>query len=150
MDRDTTGIQDPAHPDNDELTARPVEMEARQRDSATLAGNDGARPTEVLNVYRLVPIAEADDPRWDNSPFQGIVVVAARSSGDARLIAAARELDYMEIDAKPAEDVTTNMASAFRSDKLYTVIEVDRDRADLTRGVLEGGVSVDTIKPVQM
>jgi hypothetical protein len=150
MDRDTNGTKASGQPANEELTARPVELEARQRDAAAFAGNGATRPTEVLNVYRLVPIAEADDPRWDNSPFQGIVVVAARSTGDARLVAAARELDYMDIDAKPAEDVTTNMASAFRSDKLYTVIEVDRDRADLTRGVLEGGVSVDTIKPVQM
>jgi hypothetical protein len=150
MNKETNGMQASEHPANEELTARPVEIDARQRDAATLAGNGGSRPTEVLNIYRLVPIAEADDPRWDNSPFQGVVVVAARSTGDARLVAAARELDYMDIDAKPAEDVTTNMASAFRSDKLYTVIEVDRDRADLTRGVLEGGVSVDTIKPVQM
>ncbi|WP_246084994.1 hypothetical protein [Rhizobium glycinendophyticum] len=150
MDRDTNDIGALWRPANEELTARPVEMEARQRDSAALGGNAASRPKEILNVYRLVPIAEADDPRWGNSPFQGVVVVAARSTGDARVVAASRELDYMDIDAKPAEDVTTNIASAFRSDKLYTVIEVDRDRADLIRGVLEGGVSVDTIKPVQM
>ncbi len=104
----------------------------------------------MLNVYRLQPIAEADDPRWENSPFQGTVVVAARTAGDARVVASARELDYMEIDAKPAEDVTTTMASAFRSDKLYTVVEIDRDRSDLKRGILEGEISTDTIRPVQM
>ncbi len=75
--------------------------------------------------------------------------MAARSTGDARIVAAARELDYMEVDAKPAEDVTTSMASAFRSEKLYTVIEIDRDRTDLSRGVIEGNIAIDTIRPVQ-
>lgn len=76
--------------------------------------------------------------------------MAARTSGDARIIAAERELDFMEVDAAPAEDVTTSSASAFRSEKLYTVIEIDHARRDLSRGVLEGDVTVDTIKPVQV
>jgi hypothetical protein len=142
-------------PDNDKttaaevaLTGRPLETRARQEDAALAALGDTGR-TELLNVYRLQPIAEADDPRWQNSPFQGTVIVAARTAGDARIVAAGRELDYMEIDAKPAEDVTTAMASAFRSDKLYTVIEIDRDRSDLRRGVLKGDIAIDTIRPVQ-
>ncbi len=133
----------------DDRTDRPVEVAARQNDAATTAEGNANRP-ELLNVYRLEPIAEADDPRWDNSPFQGTVVVAARTSGDARIVASGRELDYMEIDAKPAEDVTTSMASAFRSEKLYTVIEIDRDRSDLRRGVLEGDIATDTIRPAQV
>lgn len=133
----------------DDRTSRPVEIVARQDDAATTAGGTSG-PAELLNVYRLEPIAEADDPRWDNSPFQGTVVVAARTSGDARIVASGRELDYMEIDAKPADDVTTTTASAFRSEKLYTVIEIDRDRSDLCRGVLEGDIATDTIRPVQV
>lgn len=135
----------PAH----DRTGRPLEVAARLTDAATTAQGNSHRP-EKLNVYRLEPIAEADDPRWDNSPYQGTVVVAARTSGDARIVASGRELDYMEIDAKPAEDVTTTMASAFRSEKLYTVIEIDRDRSDLTRGILEGKIATDTIRPVQV
>jgi hypothetical protein len=123
-----------------------VESRAQMLDSSTTAGNEA----ELLNIYRLVPIAEANDPRWDNSPCQGEVVVAARTTGDARIVAAERELDFMEIDAAPAEGVTTNNASAFRSEKLYTVIEVDHARRDLQRGVIEGEISVDTIKPVQV
>lgn len=107
-------------------------------------------PGEVLNVYRLSPIAKQDDPRWQNSPSQGEVVVAARSSGDARIVAAARELDFMEIDAAPADGVSTSDASAFRSEKLYTVIEIEHGRRDLARGVLSGDVSVATIRPVQV
>lgn len=123
-----------------------MESQAQLKDAATTA------PTapEILNVYRLVPIAEPSDPRWENSPYQGVVVVAARTSGDARIVAAERELDFMEVDAAPAEDVTTSNASAFRSEKLYTVIEIDHARRDLRRGVLEGNVTVDTIKPVQV
>jgi hypothetical protein len=125
---------------------QPVESRAQIRDSTTAAGKE----PELLNIYRLVPIAQADDPRWDNSPCQGEVVVAARTPGDARIVAAERELDFMEIDSAPAEDVTTRNASAFRSEKLYTVIEVAHSRRDLTRGVLKGNISVDTIKPVQI
>jgi hypothetical protein len=123
-----------------------VESQAQMKDATLMAT---AEP-EVLNIYRLVPIAEPSDPRWGNSPYQGVVVVAARTSGDARIVAAERELDFMEVDAAPAEDVTTSNASAFRSEKLYTVVEVDHARGDLERGVLEGTVRVDTIKPVQV
>lgn len=124
---------------------RSAESRSQQDDATT---TDDTR--ELLNIYRLEPTAEADDPRWDNSPYQGVVVVAARTSGDARIVATERELDFMEIDSAPAEDVTTSNASAFRSEKLYTVIEVDHGRTDLKRGVLEGEISVGTIKPVQI
>jgi hypothetical protein len=124
---------------------RSAESRSQQDDATT---TDDTR--ELLNIYRLEPTAEADDPRWDNSPYQGVVVVAARTSGDARIVATERELDFMEIDSAPAEDVTTSNASAFRSEKLYTVIEVDHGRTDLKRGVLKGEISVGTIKPVQI
>jgi hypothetical protein len=75
--------------------------------------------------------------------------VAARTAGDARIVAAARELDYMEVDSAPAEDVSTANASAFRSEKLYTVVELEHGRHDLRRGVLEGQVRTDNIKPTQ-
>lgn len=124
-----------------------VESQAQIRDAARLAdAGDGSEP---LNVYRLVPIARFDDPRWGNAPDQGEVVVAARTAGDARIVAAARELDFMEVDAAPAEDVTTINASAFRDDKLYSVIEIERGRRDLQRGILEGTIRTDTIRPTQ-
>ena len=76
-------------------------------------------------------------------------MVAARTSGDARIVAAGRELDFMEVDAAPADDVTTFNASAFRDDKLYTVIEIESGRTDLTRGVIVGDISVDNIRPMR-
>jgi hypothetical protein len=108
-----------------------------------------AKP-EVLNIYRLVPIAELSDPRWGNSPYQAEVVVEARTSGDARIVAAECELDFMNVNAAPAEVVTTSNASAIRSEKIYTLVEIDRARRDLERSVLEGTVRVDTMKPVHV
>ncbi|MDM9623287.1 hypothetical protein A6U87_05950 [Rhizobium sp. AC44/96] len=125
-----------------------VESQAQISDAAVRGANGPSQ--ERLNVYRLEPIASDSDLRWDNAPSHGIVVVAARTAGDARIVAAARELDFMEIDAAPAEDVTTFNASAFRDDKLYTVIEIEHGRRDLSRGVVEGAISVGTVKPVQV
>jgi len=139
---------EPNNATSDTSFGRSVESQAQIADAARTAsatlGSD-----EPLNVYRLVPTAALDDPRWANSPYQGEVVVAARTSGDARIVATARELDFMEVDSAPANDVTTTNASAFRSELLYTVIELDRGRTDLQRGVLEGDISVATIRPVQ-
>jgi hypothetical protein len=126
-----------------------VESQAQIADAARVGSRDVGLG-EALNIYRLEPIASPNDPRWDNSPGHGIVVVAARTSGDARIVAASRELDFMEVDAAPADDVTTFNASAFRDDKLYTVIEIDHGRLDLHRGIIEGSVSVDTIISVQV
>lgn len=123
-----------------------MESKAQIADSALSASG---QPDGPLNVYRLVPIAAASDPRWQNAPSQGEVVVAARTSGDARIVAAGGELDFMDIDAAPAEDVTTASASAFRSEKLYTVVEIERGRTDLARGVISGAISVANIQPTQ-
>ncbi|MBB3135504.1 hypothetical protein FHS26_003249 [Rhizobium pisi] len=142
-----TGRQDINNATSPTTFGRSVESQAQMQDAAAEASPETGG--EMLNVYRLEPIAAPDDPRWDNAPGHGVIVVAARTAGDARIVAAARELDFMEVDAAPAEDVTTTNASAFRDDKLYTVIEIDRNRSDLKRGILDGTVSVDTIRSVQ-
>ncbi|CAN7734985.1 MULTISPECIES: hypothetical protein [Ensifer] len=125
---------------------RSLESQAQMADARVVATGEAV---ETLNVYRLVPIAEANDPRWANAPPHGVVVVAARTAGDARVVAAGGELDFMEVDAAPAEDVTTLQASAFRSEKLYSVVEIERGRSDLRRGVLSGAISVGNIRPTQ-
>lgn len=122
-----------------------VESQAQIRDSSVLADQAGG----VLNIYRLEPTASLDDPRWQGFSPNGSVVVAARTSGDARIVASGREVDFMEIDSAPAEDVTTVNASVFRDEKLYTVIEIEHGRKDVSRGVIEGVVRVDAIKPLQ-
>lgn len=135
--------------ESDTEFGRSVESKAQFADArrqATDLVDDG----EMLNVYRLVPIAAPADPRWQNALNQGEVLVAARSSGDARVVAAGCELDFMEVDAAPSEGVSTVDASAFRDEKLYTVIEVEHARPGLVRGLMEGDISVATIKPVQI
>jgi len=123
-----------------------MESKAQIADSAISAGGQLDGP---LNIYRLIPIAAASDPRWQAAPSQGEVVVAARTAGDARIVAAGGELDFMDIDAAPAEGVSTASASPFRSEKLYTVVEIERGRTDLARGVLSGTISVANIQPTQ-
>ncbi|HZG29890.1 MAG TPA: hypothetical protein VE079_15660 [Ensifer sp.] len=76
-----------------------------------------------MHIYRLVPVAGPEDPNWDLSPFQGEVIVRAKTSGDARIVASAAEADFPQERAKPGEGVSTASASAFRNEKLYTVIE---------------------------
>lgn len=113
-----------------------VESQAQIHDSSPKVEVTG----ELLNIYSLEATAAIDDPRWQGNPPSGPITVAARTSGDARIVASNREVDFMEIDAAPAEDVTTVNASAFRDEKLYTVIEIEHGRADVSRGVLDGVV----------
>ncbi|MDQ1183352.1 hypothetical protein [Agrobacterium larrymoorei] len=92
--------------------------------------------SESLNVYKLAPVAKADDPHWDKGASYGEVLVAARSSGDARIVATEAQPDASAATAQPFEDVSTRFASAFRDETLYTVIEVERDRPDVERGMI--------------
>jgi hypothetical protein len=110
-------------------------------------------PQERLKLYRLVPVARAGDPNWDSADNQGEIIVRALSPADARITAAEAELDFTEIDASPAEGNSTRDASAFRNERLYAVVEMlDQNgvAASGPRGVVEGIVSVGTIKPTQI
>ncbi|MDQ0321185.1 hypothetical protein QO002_003323 [Pararhizobium capsulatum DSM 1112] len=109
--------------------------------------------TKTLKLFRLVPVAQPTDPNWDVAENMGEVVVRAFSPADARVVAAQAELDFMEIDAMPAEGNSTRDASAFRNERLYAVREEQSSQAarrDEPRGVVEGTVSVGTIKPTQV
>ncbi|APO67923.1 hypothetical protein IE4872_CH02309 [Rhizobium gallicum] len=75
-------------------------------------------------------------------------MVEARTAGDASIVAASCELDSHGGRFSAAEDVTTMNASAFRNDKLYTVVEIEHGRR-LERGVIEGDIAVDNIRPAQ-
>ncbi|MFK0165009.1 hypothetical protein [Rhizobium sp. NPDC090279] len=103
-----------------------------------------------LKLYSLVAIAADNDPNWLDAKSHGEVLVAARTAGDARIVASERELDFMDIDAAPAEDKTTKMASVFRNEKLYTVIEVNNGKEYHERGVASGIIRVDTIISTQV
>ncbi len=126
---------------------RSVESQAQIVDAQTLA--TGTEAGEELNIYRLVPMAPANDARWQGSDPGREVVVAARTPGDARIVAAGAELDYTDMAAVPAEDVTSRNGSLFRDEKAYSVVAVEFGRRDLRRGVLEGDLSAAIIKPAQ-
>lgn len=143
------GTHENSSGESDTTFGRSTESQAQFSDSSSLSSAT-VGIGEPLNVYRLVPLASPTDPRWQNSLHQGEVVVAARTAGDARVVASGCELDFMEVDAAPAEGVTTTHTSAFRDEKLYSVIEIERGRRDILRGKLEGNVSIATIKPVQI
>lgn len=75
-------------------------------------------------IYKLVPIARADDQNWDRATDQGVVTVRAVSSGDARIVATYAEAAALTLKAN-IEATTQVNASAFRDSKLYTVVEDD-------------------------
>lgn len=104
------------------------------------------QPIQQLGLYRLVPVAAADDPNWGKAPSHGEVVVRAYSHADARIVAAEAEGDFPESSAKPGDGNSTAFASAFRDDKLYTVVEEGSDEGG-ARGVIEGDFSFPVIKP---
>lgn len=105
-------------------------------------------PPQTLSLYRLSPIAAPDDPTWDKASSHGEVLVRAYSPADARIVAAEAEGDFLTIRARPGDGNSTLMASAFRDDKLYTVIEADdADGAqETTRGVVSGDFSFPVLR----
>jgi hypothetical protein len=131
--------------------ATPARDEIAPRQDTEVGVTNYSDPDQ-LKLYRLVPIASATDTNWDLAPNQGEVVVRARSSGDARVVAAEAELDYLEIDALPADGNSTTSSSAFRNEKLYTVIDEPDPSYSLDgpREVVAGTVRVDNIRPTEL
>lgn len=77
-----------------------------------------------LYAFRLEPVAGPEDPNWDLAPAHGIVTVNALSAADARIVAAEAEVDFLDTGALPGDGTTTRHASAFRTDKLYSVTRI--------------------------
>jgi hypothetical protein len=100
-------------------------------------------------IFRLEPTARPDDPRWELAPSHGVVIVRAISPADARIVAAAAEDDFLDIRAKPGDDASTRSASAFRDEKLYSVMEDVSGRFpdEGERGLLDGSMRTDVLKP---
>lgn len=95
-----------------------------------------------MEIYRLYPRAEALASNWDIAANHGVVVVRAKTSGDARLVAAEAEARAAEPGRHENDDVFSVRASAFTDDKLYGVQKLET--ADFStageRAVLAGEV----------
>jgi hypothetical protein len=84
-------------------------------------------------IYRLTPIAAADDPNWVRALNQGEVIVRARSSGDARIVAAYGEAMALTLKSPEAAETTAKVeVSAFRDPRLYHVAEHSGGKFDPT------------------
>ena len=141
-----TGGNEPFKETTGSTVGQSVEGQAQLRDAARESSTSVGQG-ETLGVYKLVPIAAFNDHNWDIAPSRGKVLVAARTTGDARVVAAAFEVNFMKISSRPGGSIAMMGASAFRNEKLYTVIEIDRDRRDLDRGVMEiSGAGVTTLR----
>jgi hypothetical protein len=84
-----------------------------------------------LKIYRLTPNAPNDDPNWVRALNQGEVIVRARSSGDARIVAAYGEAMALTLKSPIAAETTAKVEiSAFRDPRLYHVAEVSNSKFD--------------------
>ena len=94
-------------------------------------------------IYRLIPGAPLDDHNWRRAAHQGELVVRARSSGEARAIAAQAEARAAGVTQPTTGQV---MASAFEDPVLYFTRLDDRgtfpDEGPI--GVLSGSFQVPT------
>lgn len=95
-----------------------------------------------LKIYRLKRIAAKDDPRWTITGSQNDVTVRAKSPADARVVASEAEDDFLQSTALPGDGNSTRTFSAYRDDKVFTVIEETASSFSLEgeRGVLAGEV----------
>jgi len=105
-----------------------------------------------LAIYRLAPRQRLAHEQWDLAPNQGTVFVRAFSPADARIVAAAAEVDFPEFGAKPGDGIRTAPASAFRDSGLYAVEEEDYSPypADGQRGLVSGDLRGDVIRPLEV
>lgn len=91
-----------------------------------------------LQIFKLEPVAERHDPRWQGQSRK-TAIVRAQTAGDARVVAAEGETRDSAGEEGAAVGVSTRSASAFRDEKLYTVsaIPASSYRKDGQRQVIE-------------
>lgn len=76
-----------------------------------------------LRLFRLVPVAEPDDPRWDVATNHGTVLVRAESPADARAVAAWAEREFRATAGRQDNGSIREPASAFCNERLYCADE---------------------------
>lgn len=73
-----------------------------------------------MPIFKLFPLAEPESSNWDIARNHGVVVVRAKSSGDARLVAAEAEVEAAKRHDEN-DDLYSLRTSAFTNEKLYGV-----------------------------
>lgn len=95
-----------------------------------------------LRIFRLTPTAEPDDPRWGVALNHGTILVRAESPAEARIVAARAETDFLNLPGKTGggHGTTSELASAFRDEKLYSADEDDSGEfpAEGPKGIVSG------------
>lgn len=76
-----------------------------------------------MALWRIVPAADPDDPRWLDHPIWSEVIVRADGAAAARLAASELELDPA---APPSGNEWPSRRSGFEDEKLYWVQEISR------------------------
>jgi hypothetical protein len=79
-----------------------------------------------MPIWRLVPAAAANDPRWQGRTIWAEVTVRANSAAEARLQAA--ELEY-DPAAPPVGNESLGFRSGFDDEKLYWIVRLDTEDA---------------------
>ena len=102
----TTGGNEPFSGTGGTTVGRSVESQAQLLDAAR-ESSTFVEHGETLGIYKLVPIAALNDHNWDIAPSRGNMIVAALTTGDARVVAAAFEVNFMKSNFTPGESVAT-------------------------------------------
>ena len=76
-----------------------------------------------MAIFRLYPLAEPHASNWDIAHNHGELVVRAKTSGDARLVAAEVEAELAHRHDEN-DDIYSIRASAFTNEKLYGVQQI--------------------------
>lgn len=76
-----------------------------------------------MPIWKIVPVAASDDPRWLDHDRWAEVIVRASTAGMARLLAGRLEYDP---ERPPVGNENPSFQSGFEDRKLYAVQRCDR------------------------
>lgn len=79
-----------------------------------------------MRLWKFVPVAQLDDPYWQDRPVWREVIVRADTSGLARSIASKLEVD---LDAPNVGNETLSQRNGLEDPSLYQAVELTRTEA---------------------
>lgn len=97
-----------------------------------------------MPVWKIIPVAPPDDPRWQGRRIWREVLVRAETAAMARVVAGAWERDPNSIGVA---NETLDFRSGFEDEKLYWVVELDPAAA---AGDITGPPEVLRAEPLEL